>query len=185
MTAPGKPEPRKFAANQRMTLKQITGPGKGGACMGVSVVFKRKLLIIQLFQCIWRKGWDSNPRYPCGHAGFQDRCLKPLGHPSDSGISIAYRTLRLNATRTWSRHDCRDANTSVTSRRPLRFGRGLAVPYRPQRSTTGSRVRAISIRPARVAGCNGCSGWRTVSEAMTPPSRISTLQAARPHWRFS
>jgi hypothetical protein len=31
----------------------------------------------------WRMGWDSNPRYPCGHAGFQDRCLKPLGHPSD------------------------------------------------------------------------------------------------------
>src|SRR5437764_15148108 len=30
----------------------------------------------------WRKGWDSNPRYPCRHAGFQDRCLKPLGHPS-------------------------------------------------------------------------------------------------------
>src|SRR4051794_15859363 len=19
---------------------------------------------------LWRKGWDSNPRYPCGHAGF-------------------------------------------------------------------------------------------------------------------
>ena len=31
---------------------------------------------------VWRKGWDSNPRYPCRHAGFQDRCLKPLGHPS-------------------------------------------------------------------------------------------------------
>jgi len=30
----------------------------------------------------WRKGWDSNPRYPCRHAGFQDRCIKPLGHPS-------------------------------------------------------------------------------------------------------
>ena len=30
-------------------------------------------------------GWDSNPRYPCGHAGFQDRCLKPLGHPSGIG----------------------------------------------------------------------------------------------------
>ena len=27
-------------------------------------------------------GRDSNPRCPCGHAGFQDRCLKPLGHPS-------------------------------------------------------------------------------------------------------
>ena len=28
-------------------------------------------------------GRDSNPRYPCEHAGFQDRCLKPLGHPSN------------------------------------------------------------------------------------------------------
>jgi hypothetical protein len=27
-------------------------------------------------------GWDSNPRDPCGSAGFQDRCLQPLGHPS-------------------------------------------------------------------------------------------------------
>ena len=32
----------------------------------------------------WRRGWDSNPResYPSG--GFQDRCLKPLGHPSST-----------------------------------------------------------------------------------------------------
>src|SRR3954468_5408206 len=35
----------------------------------------------------WRKGWDSNPRYPCRHAGFQDRFLKPLGHPSGRVIS--------------------------------------------------------------------------------------------------
>src|SRR5215831_20258769 len=34
----------------------------------------------------WRKGWDSNPRYPCRHAGFQDRCLKPLGHPSAAAV---------------------------------------------------------------------------------------------------
>ena len=30
----------------------------------------------------WRMGWDSNPRYAYTHGGFQDRCLKPLGHPS-------------------------------------------------------------------------------------------------------
>src|SRR5690348_877167 len=30
----------------------------------------------------WRMGWDSNPRHGCPCAGFQDRCLKPLGHPS-------------------------------------------------------------------------------------------------------
>ncbi len=27
-------------------------------------------------------GWDSNPRGALAPAGFQDRCLKPLGHPS-------------------------------------------------------------------------------------------------------
>ncbi len=32
-------------------------------------------------------GWDSNPRYGCPHGGFQDRCLKPLGHPSSPGAA--------------------------------------------------------------------------------------------------
>ena len=30
----------------------------------------------------WRREWDSNPRWYRYHAGFQDRCLKPLGHLS-------------------------------------------------------------------------------------------------------
>jgi site-specific DNA recombinase len=30
----------------------------------------------------WRRGWDSNPRATSAAAGFQDRCLQPLGHPS-------------------------------------------------------------------------------------------------------
>ena len=29
-----------------------------------------------------RRGWDLNPRCPCGHAGFQDRCNRPLCHLS-------------------------------------------------------------------------------------------------------
>ncbi len=38
----------------------------------------------------WRMGWDSNPRWACTHGGFQDRCLKPLGHPSgDPEIAAA------------------------------------------------------------------------------------------------
>ncbi len=32
-----------------------------------------------------RMRWDSNPRNPCGLAGFQDRCLQPLGHSSRRG----------------------------------------------------------------------------------------------------
>ncbi len=30
----------------------------------------------------WRREGDSNPRYPCGHSGFQDRCNRPLCHLS-------------------------------------------------------------------------------------------------------
>ena len=29
-----------------------------------------------------RRGWDSNPREPCGSSGFQDRRIRPLCHPS-------------------------------------------------------------------------------------------------------
>ena len=38
-------------------------------------------------QGAWRRGWDSNPRWHRCHAGFQDRCLKPLGHLSGSQFS--------------------------------------------------------------------------------------------------
>ena len=31
---------------------------------------------------IWRRVRDSNPRYPSGYAGFQDRCHQPLGQLS-------------------------------------------------------------------------------------------------------
>gem|GEM_PF-6075913 len=31
---------------------------------------------------VWRRGRDSNPRYPFGYAGFQDRSHQPLGHLS-------------------------------------------------------------------------------------------------------
>ena len=36
----------------------------------------------------WRKEWDSNPRWTCAHGGFQDRCLKPLGHLSIGAGSL-------------------------------------------------------------------------------------------------
>ncbi len=34
--------------------------------------------------CGWRRRWDSNPRYAFTHAGFQDRCIRPLCHSSGS-----------------------------------------------------------------------------------------------------
>ncbi len=35
----------------------------------------------------WRRGWDSNPRYPCEYAAFRVRCFRPLSHLS--GVAIA------------------------------------------------------------------------------------------------
>src|SRR5213596_3350562 len=34
----------------------------------------------------WRRERDSNPRYPFGYNGFQDRRHQPLGHPSAVSI---------------------------------------------------------------------------------------------------
>ena len=53
-------------------------------------------------------GWDSNPREACTPAGFQDRCLKPLGHPSGSehqrfGNDRLRRKGRCHWTALWSR----------------------------------------------------------------------------------
>lgn len=44
---------------------------------------------------VWRKEWDSNPRR-ITLGGFQDRCIKPLCHPS-SGAGRGTRTLTLKA----------------------------------------------------------------------------------------
>ena len=32
--------------------------------------------------CVWRREWDSNPRYRCRHNSFQDYPLQPLEHLS-------------------------------------------------------------------------------------------------------
>ena len=39
-------------------------------------------MLVGLLVGKWRMGWDSNPRYDCSYAGFRDRSLQPLGHPS-------------------------------------------------------------------------------------------------------
>ena len=39
--------------------------------------------------CGWRRRWDSNPRYAFTHAGFQDRCIRPLCHSSGPHFPIA------------------------------------------------------------------------------------------------
>src|SRR6266581_9195211 len=42
----------------------------------------------------WRRGWDSNPRYPVGHSGFRDRPIQPLSHLSSLSRGVLRRTPR-------------------------------------------------------------------------------------------
>src|SRR5471032_34232 len=35
---------------------------------------------------VWRRGWDSNPRYACTHNGFRDRPDRPLWHLSGATL---------------------------------------------------------------------------------------------------
>ncbi len=46
-------------------------------------------------QTVWRRERDSNPRYPFGYSGFQDRLFQPLTHPSVSGYQVHYKTALL------------------------------------------------------------------------------------------
>jgi hypothetical protein len=58
--------------------------------LGIAVqrsVICASLRIIQKQEQGWRREWDSNPRWTCTHGGFQDRCLKPLGHLSEPDLS--------------------------------------------------------------------------------------------------
>src|SRR3954467_14848033 len=36
----------------------------------------------------WRRGRDSNPRYPCEYAAFRVRCFQPLSHLSAGSRNI-------------------------------------------------------------------------------------------------
>ena len=47
---------------------------------------------VRIYGPEWRRGWDSNPRDGCPPAGFQDRCLQPLGHLSSRSEIHLVRT---------------------------------------------------------------------------------------------
>ena len=37
-------------------------------------------------QALWRREWDSNPRWSCPHTGFRDRRIRPLCHLSAASL---------------------------------------------------------------------------------------------------
>ena len=49
-----------------------------------------KVLIVET---LWRRARDSNPRYPFGYVGFQDRCHQPLGQLSAAAMPMTATSL--------------------------------------------------------------------------------------------
>ena len=94
----------------------------------------------------WRRGWDSNPRYPCRHNGFRDRPDRPLWHPS-AGAQIRARG-REGRTIAKSRHGSSDRTPKAgrIDPNPARFrhpGRACAgpaaAPHAPDPRSTALR----------------------------------------------
>ena len=47
----------------------------------------QELKLLKELRNEWRRERDSNPRYPFGYSGFQDRLFQPLTHPSVGCVS--------------------------------------------------------------------------------------------------
>ena len=63
---------------------------------GISKIARR----LRKLQTAWRRERDSNPRYPCGHSGFQDRLFQPLTHPSaGADASASFHCMTVDGSR--------------------------------------------------------------------------------------
>ena len=67
------------------TLAALANPNSLANCplrpAWVCLHFFKALRFYQTKCFIWRRGWDSNPRYAHTYANFQDWCLKPTRPP--------------------------------------------------------------------------------------------------------
>src|SRR5580704_2223888 len=108
------------------------------------------------FLVIWRKGWDSNSRDPCGPASFQDWCLKPLGHPSKIGLP---NTPSLSANPQRNRRPRRGV---TASREPRMCGVS-------RENATFPRSRLILLEIGSVLSQQMAAGGAVVSVTATRP----------------
>ncbi len=111
----------------------------------------------------WRKGWDSNPRWAFTHGGFQDRCLKPLGHPSNG---ISRRAFGLDAS-----HGMPGKDASFRRRTAAEIALpSPRCPARPCAISPASSSRKLPVPlPARAS--------RSVAKRLRPESRIAAAIA--------
>src|SRR5207302_11093465 len=110
---------------------------------------------------IWRRERDSNPRYPFGYSGFQDRPFRPLTHPSAAnkrGFSPVYNS-----------HPC------VSRRLYLHSGRtnGVQGPSWVHTSPTScsASLRRTGTGAQKVSAYRSLGGGETISGLPALPLR--------------
>src|SRR3954467_8216247 len=99
-------------------------------------------------------GRDSNPRWTLAHAGFQDRCLKPLGHPSDAQLILKteYRSANRSNRRKFTAEDAEIAENQKLL---------LCLSASPASSAVylpGARLILVGVRLRRGRPCQSGIG---------------------------
>ena len=87
---------------------------------------------------MWRRGRDSNPRYPCEYAAFRVRCIRPLCHLS--------KPLETFTNRISERGRIRRSHRSATERLRTRVSLASTGGYRQRGERHSSAIRASAIR---------------------------------------
>ncbi len=87
----------------------------------------------------WRRRWDSNPRWSCPHAGFQDRYIRPLCH-SSAGSPASSRFLSCRKARVPAQFTRLHPNHAKALRRPATAEDGLRLE---EWAASGQRLRPV------------------------------------------
>ena len=143
----------------------------------------------------WRRRWDSNPRYGLPYAGFQDRCLKPLGHSSNAltGLHIWNRGIPEN--RRLRTICCRNAvrvgfyspfrrRVNVLGGIGLRSGLDMRMEIKqpavlhPHLATRTSSATARELRRHRQEGWEARSASMALARGPGPITMIGMMMAA-------
>jgi hypothetical protein len=107
--------------SERITLASKT-PSRPEA-IGESTIEKQQFYLY--FNMIWRREWDSNPRYSFPHTRFPSVRLKPLGHLSGRpSLETARSFLQAVAA-----GGCRDSANILNNKRIFRHNPPSVEPY--------------------------------------------------------
>ena len=74
-----------ISVNSNFSKVEKSTPNRGNKTTENNKKPVRKSAGLRVCLKLWRRGWDSNPRYPSGYTPLAGERLRPLGHLSGKG----------------------------------------------------------------------------------------------------